>query len=441
MAKARTYNLTDLEILEFSLVSSPAVPAGTFAVTKALTKDMPEGSGIILKQFVIKSVDKVRKQVFGYILVPDEVDKQGDTIVAEEVEKAAHSFMKNMAFGTTKGTGTGLQHQVFAGVGYPIQSAIDYTGDIGKGAGLDAGKPGGWWAGVQITDDEVWKGVEEKKITGFSIGGFGKRTPTMEEAAKSASEVVNNVLHKIVNAISKEGAKVFLEVYQQRQIRDDLWDMFSALETSIFTILEDAEVTDKTTAISVTIEQFKETIVSFVTVIKAGRALSGANEALLVEMEQELTGALSKIQGILNKVKGNKKKSLEGDQDMNPEDLKKIMDAVGAVGEQVKGIDGRLTTLETTAKAAAPPANPPADDPLTKALEKVNETLTGIAGRVEKLEKNPQTRNGDEAGDPPAGTIVAKAEEKPKTSEERLEKGIVGSPLSFRTMTTKTPTV
>ncbi len=154
------HDLEDLDIYEVTLCKSPVVgvPAA-FTIVKA--ENAPEQD--FSRWCKIEKADKVKKQVFGYVLVPGVFDSQGDRLTAKEIEKACHSFMRNMAFRNQQGTGTGIEHKVFCAAAYPIENFFDEKGVNGV--------KGGWWAGKQIVDDGLWKAIEDGEINGFSVGG------------------------------------------------------------------------------------------------------------------------------------------------------------------------------------------------------------------------------------------------------------------------------
>ena len=132
--------------------------------------------------FEIQKVDNVKKIVYGKALVPNSVDSQNDTVTKEDIELAAHSFLINLQKAyvelltlgkqSTKASEIGFMHKVFKGVGgfgYIVESYIDETGS--------------WVLATKINDDKIWDMVEKKEITGYSIGGKGRRIP-VEEVSK-----------------------------------------------------------------------------------------------------------------------------------------------------------------------------------------------------------------------------------------------------------------
>jgi len=128
--------------------------------------------------FDIQKVDSVKRIVYGRALVPDRVDSQKDIVTKEDIEETAHNFLINLQKAyvellngkqTTKASEIGFMHKVFKGVGgfgYIVESYIDDDGS--------------WVLATKITDDRVWDMVEKGEITGYSVGGRGRRIPIEE---------------------------------------------------------------------------------------------------------------------------------------------------------------------------------------------------------------------------------------------------------------------
>lgn len=127
----------------------------------------------------ITKIDQDQKIIFGKALVPDKFDSQGDTVTKEDIEKAAHEFLINLqkAYAELLKTGVnktnaseiGFMHTVFKGVGgfgYIVESYIDAEGS--------------WVLATKVTDDAVWEMIKKGEITGYSIGGCGRRIPVAE---------------------------------------------------------------------------------------------------------------------------------------------------------------------------------------------------------------------------------------------------------------------
>lgn len=138
---------------------------------------MPDQSRFYSAQntFQVKKVDPEQRLVFGWFSVVEEagepvVDREGDVILPEELEKAAYDFV-------LKARIAGEVH-MRKGVGDLVES-IMFTKEKQEALGIDLGLVG-WWGGFKVSDDAVWKAVQEGDYVMFSIGGTGQRVPVEE---------------------------------------------------------------------------------------------------------------------------------------------------------------------------------------------------------------------------------------------------------------------
>lgn len=126
--------------------------------------------------FDIEKVDNVKRIVYGKALVPNVVDSQDDIVSKEDIEETAHNFLINLQKAyvelatrgkqSTKASQIGFMHKVFKGVGgfgYIVESYIDPEGS--------------WVLATKINDETIWKMIEDREITGYSVGGKGRRIP------------------------------------------------------------------------------------------------------------------------------------------------------------------------------------------------------------------------------------------------------------------------
>ncbi len=131
-----------------------------------LDKDEPGKSFDKQVFFKIAMIDEVKRIVFGPVLVPNEVDLQGDFEFREDIEAAAHSFLLNRGK-------IGEQHQIFQGIGDVVESHV--LREPMTGAKDEVLAVGTWMMGVKITNDPTWQRVLRKELNGFSIGFRGQR--------------------------------------------------------------------------------------------------------------------------------------------------------------------------------------------------------------------------------------------------------------------------
>jgi hypothetical protein len=122
-------------------------------------------------------VDDDKHQVFGWASIVEMngkpvVDRQGDWISPEEIEKAAYTYVVKSRTGghQHKRTETG---EVFKASDM-IESFV-VTDEKVSQMGLPDDTPRGWWVGYHISDEDAWRKVKSREVTGFSIHGRGKR--------------------------------------------------------------------------------------------------------------------------------------------------------------------------------------------------------------------------------------------------------------------------
>lgn len=101
---------------------------------------------IVEKTVRIVKSDSKRRVAYGIVLAPDEHDDEHDTISAEEIEKAAYSFMYAGRYQQVES-----DHDGEAGKGFVAESWLVRSGDP-----LFAEEPDGAWAvGIKVTDVET----------------------------------------------------------------------------------------------------------------------------------------------------------------------------------------------------------------------------------------------------------------------------------------------
>lgn len=120
------------------------------------------------------------------------VDRQGDVVDIEELRKAAHNFMENHR-------DSGDMHNVM-GVGRVVESIV-LDNDLQKALGIDLGQEG-WFIGVKVSNEGVWKRIKSGELSAFSIGGGGRRTELT--AAHKALLGVNKRLQDTISRVKKD---------------------------------------------------------------------------------------------------------------------------------------------------------------------------------------------------------------------------------------------
>jgi hypothetical protein len=130
----------------------------------------------------IAKADDDQHLVFGWASVSEingepVVDRQGDIIPTEELEKAAYDYALDCRVGGDqhsrlgKGIDTGLGPRQ---TGALVESMV-FTDDKIAKMGLPEDMPRGWWVGFKVSDEPTWQAIKNGERTGFSLHGRGKR--------------------------------------------------------------------------------------------------------------------------------------------------------------------------------------------------------------------------------------------------------------------------
>ena len=132
--------------------------------TRAIKKQLSENKiAKSVKLNIVKANDD-KKLVYGIVLEPDTTDLQMDVIDKNEIETAAHEFMKSFRV-------VGDNHNAIAKASV-VESYIAPTDGEMNGKPYTAGS---WIMAVKVDDDQMWEALKGGDYTGFSIGGSAER--------------------------------------------------------------------------------------------------------------------------------------------------------------------------------------------------------------------------------------------------------------------------
>jgi cation transport regulator ChaB len=129
----------------------------------------------IAKRGNILKMDTEERTMTSIVLEPDEIDAQGDMIDPDEIKKTQRAYMLKFPQGQAK---IGYMHKDFSRSFDLLESylaPVDFTLETPRG--VEKVKKGSWICTVRVNDDQVWDQVKKGEITGFSIGGVGRRIP------------------------------------------------------------------------------------------------------------------------------------------------------------------------------------------------------------------------------------------------------------------------
>ena len=127
-------------------------------------------------KYNVQKANTQKQLVYGVVLEPHVIDSQNDYMMPEQVERAAHTYMKKGLRGKATVSKLGHRSRGFfknkASV-VPVESFIaptDFSYD-----GKEMVKKGTWVMVLHVEDPQIWENVLKGEYTGLSIGGTGIR--------------------------------------------------------------------------------------------------------------------------------------------------------------------------------------------------------------------------------------------------------------------------
>lgn len=257
MTLERKNFLKNIMPVEVSICGTPMVPGAVIALIKSA--DIKAVGERLTKAVTFLHKDEMKKQVYAYVLIPDDADREGDVVTKEEVEKACDNFGMILSDKRQKGTGAGDSHETFEDIAKIAQSCIDVDGALGKALGFAKSVAGAWLIKFQIVSEEVWKGILDGTYTGVSMGAFAEREPI--PAGKSIRKALGDLLKKF--RITKDSAD-FDSTYSLQRFYDESPEMMNALENSLWSIIYDDTTSqeDKATQIVNSFNQCRDAFVA-----------------------------------------------------------------------------------------------------------------------------------------------------------------------------------
>lgn len=184
--------LTDLDVDIVSAVGDPAVTRSQWVIAKSKSGGGGK-AGVLTKEanstpLLVDKDDSPKQKAWAAVLIPDEVDAQGDLISKETIEEAAHEFLKVDVEGlSVDQPEIDSDHDLMTGKGSVIESwtlKSEQSFDLPSG-GSESYPEGTWMLGVEF-EDETWERIEAGELQGFSIYGEAIPINLKKEIAKRA---------------------------------------------------------------------------------------------------------------------------------------------------------------------------------------------------------------------------------------------------------------
>ncbi|MGP0577406.1 XkdF-like putative serine protease domain-containing protein [Paenibacillus peoriae] len=311
---------------------------------------------------LITKADDPKQLVYGVVYEPDAEDTHGDIMTADEIEKAVHGFMSNLAI--AKGAVMDTQHDFDPGVGDVVECY------------------------VAPVDFEMGE-----EVTGYSMAGTAETIEKQQKpAAKSNDEVTGffNVM-KSFFAGEKIAKGAVADKYNKGRPSREFWAAQDALNTVLFNwdswnsgMETDPDAIREALQDFVDIAQtvlIQEDIVKAMgkppeQIAKAGKKISDGNMKHIDDAIAALTELKTKTAPADDGEQGE-------DDDLKAEDIAKaVQAAVAPIAKQVEALNADITELKKQeGDAGDPPAGTepladPKPDALTDAIAKALAPLT-----------------------------------------------------------------
>ncbi|WP_144716538.1 XkdF-like putative serine protease domain-containing protein [Bacillus altitudinis] len=329
---------------------------------------------------VIAKADDAQRLVYGIVYEPNVADAHGDYMTPEEIEKAAHGFLKDARE-------IDKQHDFQGGVGEVVESYIAPS-DFEMGDELI--KKGSWVL-VTKASDEIWEQIQKGEITGYSMAGTADIGKQEDHKPASDEKGLFSLLKNFF--LSKGEVK---NRYDKDRMRREFWAAQDALNSVLFKwgSYDDEGLETDPEKVRTALQDFVEITQEILLtddlagiqsdppeeVAKAGRKFSAANLT-------ELKNARAAIDNLLSQAEEK-----EENEEVKKEDLQKMLD------DTIAPVVKRLDDLEKEEGEGQPdPQGKQIDEEVAKEMAAaVEKALAPVVERVEALEKARPQGNGVE---------------------------------------------
>lgn len=339
-----TRRLKNIDVSFISLVDKGANLKEILFKSDASPDDPP-----FIKIVEILKTDEEKHMVYGIVYSPEETDSQGDITDAQEIEKAAHSFLKYR-----RTNNVDEQHSGKKGPGFVGESWITKENDA---LFKDVAPEGSWAVGIKVEKEDTWTKVKDKEITGLSLAGIAE-TFDLTKTKGLVQKVLDLVKGKFTDQVKAE------------EYRRKAWTMTDAFQSAIMEIFKAEYTGDKKKALLGVVDEVRQYVdkeFMETAVAKAGKVISGKNE-------KQIMAAIQALQGILNINNQNISKE-------DPMDLKEILasdEFKNGIGDIVKGV---IETSNTEMEKKI-------DEKVTAAIDGLKKDFKDTTEYVAKLKKS-----------------------------------------------------
>ena len=327
--------LKDAKITHVSYVDKGANKKTFFFTKSEDGKSDPEPT--FKKEIKVYTKSEELQLVYGVVYEPDVEDAHGDFMTANEIEKAAHGFLKDARNVDT-------QHDFEAGVGEVVESYVapsDLTigeQEITKGS----------WVLVTKASEEIWEKIKKGDITGYSMAGTAvsvekEEAPSTDNSEKGLFNLLKNFFAG--DAIQKGKLR---DKYNNNLKRCSVWAAFDGLESEFYDSLWDNETPNVAD-----FERLKEAAKDFVEILDE------------IQTEGDVIKALED----------------KGEANVKKEEI------VKAFKEAVEPLEKKIEAMEKAQEQEGEAPDNESEDDSDDIVKAIQEVLAPFEKRLDKIEK------------------------------------------------------
>jgi hypothetical protein len=160
---------------------------GMPVILKSASAESASGEGAIELKSQVVSKNSRKQLITSLLYLPNRVDRQGHTIDAEELEKAAFDAMRDGVTIDIEHDGVAIdKSRAHLAESYLVSKGDPRFENFKDDEGNPVDATGGWATTIRVTDTELWKSkVESGDIGAFSLAGNAILEPVLKSDSLS----------------------------------------------------------------------------------------------------------------------------------------------------------------------------------------------------------------------------------------------------------------
>lgn len=345
---------------------------------------------------IITKAEDEQQLVYGVVYEPDVEDAHGDSMTASEIEKSAHTFLKDFRNIDT-------QHDFEAGAGELVESYVapvdmDIDGEIiTKGS----------WVIVTKATEEIWEAIKKGEYTGYSMAGTAEAIEKQSKPVTKSDDEVKGFFNAMKSFFSGEKIQkgAVRDRYEANKQTRDFWaarESFDAVIRSYNWRTDNYEFEQDQEKAREAIQEFSEILQEILLSDNIAKALGKppeeiqkAGKKISAARMDKINAALEALQEIKNDVEGEevevKKEEL---MELVKEAMAPVTEKLETLEKEMQGTGEKVVKAEEKTEAVSEELKKELADVIKSALAPVEQRLEAvekarsITKSQEPIEKN-----------------------------------------------------